>query len=153
MFQIILIASTARDERSELYGREYDQGKVTYNGIYFQQKSLWPIFSSFFLPDVVTASWQNWLVTAFHKIGALLISVTKWQKTCVNKGHEHILLIILIIYYWFTYMFIFWYSFWHDAVKDFWRDYCCARIWAKPIFVLNLLNMDIYFWSLILCLL
>ena len=27
-------------ERSELYGREYDQGKVTYNNIYFQQKLL-----------------------------------------------------------------------------------------------------------------
>ena len=26
----------ARRERSELYGREYDQGKVTYNDIYFQ---------------------------------------------------------------------------------------------------------------------
>ena len=38
-----LIASTARDarrEQSELYGREYDQGKVTYNDIYFQRKSL-----------------------------------------------------------------------------------------------------------------
>ena len=30
----------ARRERSVLYGREYDQGKVTYNDIYFQQKSL-----------------------------------------------------------------------------------------------------------------
>ena len=27
----------ARREWSELYGREYDQGKVTYNDIYFQQ--------------------------------------------------------------------------------------------------------------------
>ena len=32
------IASTlVRRERSELYGREYDQGKVTYNNIDFQQ--------------------------------------------------------------------------------------------------------------------
>ena len=34
-----LIASIAREARrkqSELYGREYDQGKVTYNDIYFQ---------------------------------------------------------------------------------------------------------------------
>ena len=30
-------SSEARRERSELYGREYDQGKVTYNDIYFQQ--------------------------------------------------------------------------------------------------------------------
>ena len=48
-----IIVSTAHDaparrKWSELYGREYDQGKVTYNSIYFQQKSLWPIFSSFF---------------------------------------------------------------------------------------------------------
>ena len=28
------------DISSELYGREYDQGKVTYNDVYFQQKSL-----------------------------------------------------------------------------------------------------------------
>ena len=39
--KIYLVASTARDkarrEQSELYGREYDQGKVTYNDIYFQQ--------------------------------------------------------------------------------------------------------------------
>ena len=63
---ICIIVSTARDavltmrkarrERSELYDREYDQGKVTYNEIYFQQKSLWPIF---FL-EVVTGSWQDW---------------------------------------------------------------------------------------------
>ena len=45
-----IIASTVREarrERSELYGREYDQGKVTYNDIYFQQKSLWSIFFPF----------------------------------------------------------------------------------------------------------
>ena len=38
-----IIASTAheaRRERSELYHREYDQRKVTYNDLYFQQKSL-----------------------------------------------------------------------------------------------------------------
>ena len=37
-----ILASTDRDARcagSELYGREYDQVKVTYNDIYFQQKS------------------------------------------------------------------------------------------------------------------
>ena len=40
-------------ERSELYTRDYDQGKVTYNDIYFQQKSLWPIFFLFFsFPEV-----------------------------------------------------------------------------------------------------
>ena len=47
----------ARRERYELYSREYDQGRVTYNDIYFQQKSLWPVFF-LFLPG----SWQNWLV-------------------------------------------------------------------------------------------
>ena len=53
----------ARREWSELYGREYDQRKVTYNDIYFQQKSLWPIFfpfSSRKLSKVVTGSWQDW---------------------------------------------------------------------------------------------
>ena len=37
----------ARREQGELYGGEYDQGKVTYNHIYFQQKSLCPIFFPF----------------------------------------------------------------------------------------------------------
>ena len=36
-----------RCQQSVLYGRENDQGKVTYNYIYFQQKLLWRIFSSF----------------------------------------------------------------------------------------------------------
>ena len=100
----------ARRERSELYGREYDQGKVTYNDIYFQQKSLWPIFSSFFFPEVVTGRCQDWGgldYTASHKIWVSLINVTKWQETSVSKCHEHILLIIFIINYWFTYNFIY----------------------------------------------
>ena len=115
--------SEARRERSELYGREYDQEKATYNDIYFQQKSLWPIFFLFFFPEVVTGSWRNWLGTAIHWIWVSLVNVTKWEETCVNKCHEHILLIIFIICYWFTYIFIFWYSFFNGAVKDFWRDY------------------------------
>ena len=36
-YVIASTASEARRERSELYGRGYDQGKVTYNDIYFQQ--------------------------------------------------------------------------------------------------------------------
>ena len=43
----------------------------------------------------------------------------KWQEMSVNKKNEHILLIIFIIYYWFTNIFIYWYSFFIDAVKDF----------------------------------
>ena len=53
----------ARREWSELYGREYDQWKVTYNDIYFQQKLLWPIFfpfSSWKLSKVIIGSWQDW---------------------------------------------------------------------------------------------
>ena len=49
----------ASRELSELYGREYDQRKVIYNDIYFQQKKLRPIFSSFFFLEVVTGSWQD----------------------------------------------------------------------------------------------
>ena len=69
-----IIASCTRfyvRQWSELCGREYDQGKVTYNDIYFQQKSLWPIISSFFFPEVVTGRWQDWgglAYTASHKI-------------------------------------------------------------------------------------
>ena len=33
----VLAFRLRRREWSELYGREYDQGKVTYNDIYFQQ--------------------------------------------------------------------------------------------------------------------
>ena len=69
---------------------------------------LWPIFTSFFFPEVVTGRWQDWGgldYTAGHKIWVSLISVTKWQETNVNKCHEHILQIIFIIYYWFTYIF------------------------------------------------
>ena len=125
----MVIASTLATrsrERSELYGREYDQGKVTCNDIYFQQKSLWPIFSFFFFPNVDTGRWLDWGgldYTASHKIWVSLISVTKWQETSVNKCHEHILLIIFITHYWFTYIFIYWQSFFNEAVKDFWRDY------------------------------
>ena len=106
-------ASNWATEASKLYGREYDQGKVTYNDIYFQQKSIWPIFSSFFFPEIVTGRWQDWGkldYTGSHKIWVSLISITKWQETSVNKCHEHILLIIFIICYWFTYIFIYWYS-------------------------------------------
>ena len=84
-----------------IYQCEYDQGKVTYNDIYFQQKLLWPTFFPF--------SSQK-LSPEVDRTGAdlILINVTKWQETSVNKCHEHILLIIFIIYYWFTYIFIYW---------------------------------------------
>ena len=135
-----------RRERSELYGREYNQGRVTYNDVYFQQKLLWPIFSSFFFPEVVTGRWQDWGgldYTASHKIWVSLISVTKWQETSVNKCHEHILLIIFIIYNWFTYIFKYWYSFFNDAVKDFWRDY--RQVCAVLAFRLSLFSYYICF--------
>ena len=41
----------ASHKQSELYGREYDQGKVPYNDIYFQQKLLCN-FVHFFSPEV-----------------------------------------------------------------------------------------------------
>ena len=84
----------ATREQSELYGREYDQGKVTYNHIYFQQKSLCPIFFPFS---------SRKLSSEVDRTGAILIliSIMKCQETSVNKCHEHILLIIFItcIYY------------------------------------------------------
>ena len=68
-------------ELSELYGREYDQGKVTYNDIYFQQISLCSDhFFSFFFPEVATGKWQDWGgldYTASLKIWVSLISVMK----------------------------------------------------------------------------
>ena len=43
-FQVFKRVSSNNEQ---LYGREYDQGKVTYNDKHFQQKSLFPIpFSS-----------------------------------------------------------------------------------------------------------
>ena len=61
------------EDRSELYGRKYDQGKVTYNDIYFQQKSLWPIFFPFS---------SRKLSTEIDRTGAdlILISVTGDKK-------------------------------------------------------------------------
>ena len=41
------ITSTAREarrEQTELYAREYDQGKVTYNNIYFQNDHIFFLF-------------------------------------------------------------------------------------------------------------
>ena len=82
---------TAR-ERSELYGREYDQGKVSYNDIYFQQKSLWPNFLPFssrkLSPEVGRTGAD--LIIPLVTIWVSLISGTKWQETSVNKSHEHI---------------------------------------------------------------
>ena len=42
-----------------------DQGKVTYNDIYFQQNSLWPIFF-LFLPEVGRTDWGRLDYTAIH---------------------------------------------------------------------------------------
>ena len=100
----------ARHERVELYGREYDQGKVTYSDIYFQQKSLWPIFFLFssrkLSPEFGRTDWGGLDYTAILKIWGSLISIMKWQEMNVNKCHGHILLITFIIYYWFTYIFL-----------------------------------------------
>ena len=116
-----------RLERSELNSSECVNGKVIYNDIYFQQKialtNCLPFSSRKLLPVVGRTELGGLDYTARHKIWVSLISVTKWQETSINKCHEHILLIIFIIYYWFTYIFIYWYSFFNDAVKDFWRDY------------------------------
>ena len=66
MLELTFKVSTARDvfyalfKQSELYSSEYDQGKVTYNDIYFQQKWLRPKSSSFFFPEIVTRRWQDW---------------------------------------------------------------------------------------------
>ena len=84
--------------------------------MYFQQKSLWSIFflfSSRKLSPEVDRTGANFI----------LISVTKGQETIVNKFHEHIFLIIFIIYYWFSYIFYILIVILNDAVKDFWRDY------------------------------
>ena len=42
----------ARIERIELYGRENDQGKVTYNDNILSAVIVWPIFFRFFFPEV-----------------------------------------------------------------------------------------------------
>ena len=101
-FYQLIIASTARGMQSmpgTLYGREYDQGRVTYNYIYFQQKSLWPIFSSFFFPKLSPKDGRTGRTCLYHLSQNLgLISIAKWQETSVNKCHEHILLLIFIIY-------------------------------------------------------
>ena len=81
--------------------------------------------------EVGRNDWGRLDYTAIHKIWVSLISITKWQETSVNKSHEHSLLIIFIIYHWFTYIFLYTDSkFFNDAVKDFWRDYrqvCALR--------------------------
>ena len=67
-------------------------------------------FLPFFFPEVLTGSWQDWGgldYTASDKIWVSLISVTKWQEKSVNKCHEHILPIIFIIYYRFSYIYYF----------------------------------------------
>ena len=46
------INNNNNSEQSELYGRESDQGKVTYNDIYFKQESLWSIFFLFSSPKL-----------------------------------------------------------------------------------------------------
>ena len=84
----------ARREWSEPYGREYDQEKVTYNDIYFQQKSLTnflPFSSRKLSPEVGRTDLGGFDYTTIHKICVSLISITKWQETSVNKCHEHIL--------------------------------------------------------------
>ena len=77
-------------------------------------------FSSFFLPG---SCHRKLAELTGYRYSQTLGLTNKWQETSVNKCHEHILLIIFIIYYWFTYIFIYSYSFLNDAVKDFWRDY------------------------------
>ena len=66
----------ARRERSEPYGREYDHWKVTYNDIYFQQKSLWSIFFPF------SSQKLSKVITEVDRTGAdlILINVTKWEQ-------------------------------------------------------------------------
>ena len=66
------IASTARAR--SLDGRDYDQGKVTYNDIYFQQKSPWPIFF-LFLPwschrKLAEQTGADLIISLFTKFGS-----------------------------------------------------------------------------------
>ena len=66
-------------------------------------------FSSFFSSRKLSVGWQDLRgldYTASHTIWVSLISVTKWQETSFNKCHEHILLIIFIIYDWLFLLFI-----------------------------------------------
>ena len=74
----------ARHKPSELYCREYDQGKVTYNDI---SRNGSDQLSSFFLPG----SCQDWsrFDTNKHREDK--------KRVSINKCHEHILLIIFII--------------------------------------------------------
>ena len=75
----------------------------------FSRKLLWPIFFLFSSRKLSPGrqDWGGLDYTTSHTIWVSLISVKKWQGTSFNKCHEHILLIIFIIYYWFTYIFIY----------------------------------------------
>ena len=66
-----------RHEWSELYGREYNQEKVTYNDIYFQQKSLWPIFFRFFLPG-----------SCHRNLGDLIIGLTNTHQEVTRNESQ-----------------------------------------------------------------
>ena len=114
-----LFGSSLKYIDSELYGREYDQWKVPYNDIYFQQKSLWPIFFPF-SPRICQK-----LTPEVDRTGAdlILISVTKWEETSVNKCHGHNLLIIFIIYLLFIFdLHIFLYTDSHSLMM-LWRTF------------------------------
>ena len=69
----------ASRERSELYGREYVQGKVTYS--YTSNRIRSDKLSSFFFPEVVTGSWQNWL-------GRTWLYCYSQNLGLTNKRHE-----------------------------------------------------------------
>ena len=73
-FATELATREAHRERNELYGREYDQVKITYNDMYFQQNSLWPIFF-LFLPGschqkLAELTWADLIIPLFTKFGS-----------------------------------------------------------------------------------
>ena len=112
--------------------REYDQGKVIYNDIYFQQKSLWAIFF-LLLPGSCHRKLQNWLGRTW------LYHYSRSDKKRVSISVTNIFcwlfLLFIINLHIFFYILIF---ILNDAVKDFWRDY--RQVCAVLAFRLSLFS-------------
>ena len=127
---IYVIASAARDAQSAL------QMKWALRLRIWSRKSN---IQRYILSEVITLT--NFLSVFFPEVdrtGAdlILISVTKWQETSVNKCHEHILLIIFIIY-----LHIFLYTDSHSLIM-LWRTFeeTTDRVCAVLVFRLSLFS-------------
>ena len=132
---------------SELYGREYDQWKVTYNDIILSAE----IALTNFLPG----NCQK-LSREVDRTGAdlILISITKWEETSVNKCHRHILLIIFIIYIYLLFIFdlhIFLYTDSHSSMM-LWRTFeettnrvCAVLAFRLSLFSYSIIDLHIFF--------